>query len=176
MRKGSSGCLDALAVDTMIGQDAKAKERNLAVCWIDFQKAYDLVPHELIRDSLRAIRAPQWIQDLISRTIPKWSTNIVLKSREGSTIALPIKFRRGLFQGDALSPLLFYLCLAPLSKAINEETDGYLNQYLPGVVTHMAYMDDVKLYGTNKKAVCRAVNTVERVAEETEMRLGRKGK
>ena len=176
MRKGSRECLDALAVDTMIGQEAKAKERNLAVCWIDFQKAYDLVPHELIRDSLRAIRAPQWIQDMISRTIPKWSTNIMLKSREGGTIALPIMFRRGLFQGDALSPLLFCLCLAPLSKAINEETDGYLNQYLPGAVTHMAYMDDIKIYGTSRKALCRAVDTVERVAEETGMRLGKKGK
>ena len=72
MRKGSRGCLDALAVDTMIGQEDKVKERNLAVCWIDFQKAYDLVLHELIRDSLRAIRAPQWIQDMISWTIPKW--------------------------------------------------------------------------------------------------------
>ena len=90
---------------------------------------------------------------------PQMVKNIVLKSREGSTIALPITFRRGLFQGDALSPLLFCLCLAPLSKAINEETDGYLNQYLPGAVTHMANMDDVKLYGTNRKALCRAVNT-----------------
>ena len=72
MRKGSTGCLDAPAVDTMIGQKTKAKESNLAVCWINFQKSYDLVPHELMRDSLRAIRAHQWIQDMVSQTIPKW--------------------------------------------------------------------------------------------------------
>ena len=42
MKEGSRVCLDALAVHAMIGQEAKAKESNLAVCWID---SYDLVPH-----------------------------------------------------------------------------------------------------------------------------------
>ena len=121
MKKGLRGCVDALAVHTMIGQEAKTKESNLAVCWID---SYDLVLHELIRDSLRAIRAPLWIQDIVSRTIPKWSTNIVLKSTEGSTIAIPIWFRIEQFQGDAISPPLFCLCLAPLLIAINKEMDG----------------------------------------------------
>ena len=79
----------------------------------------------------------------------------MLKSTEGHTIAMSIKFT--------------------LIDGHNEETDRYLNQYLPGAVTHMAYMDDVKLYGTNRKALCQAVNTVERVAEETGMRLGKKG-
>ena len=69
------------------------------------------------------------------------------------TIAIPIKFRRGLFQGDARHSSLC-LCLAPLSMAINEDTDEYSNQYLPGAVTHMAYMDDIKLYGTSRKALC----------------------
>lgn len=46
LRKGSRGCLDALTIDEAISEEVRVLRRNLEVGWIDYQKAYDRVPHE----------------------------------------------------------------------------------------------------------------------------------
>ena len=46
LKKGRRGCFDALMVDAMVCEDATFRGRNLSVAWIDYQKAFDHVPHE----------------------------------------------------------------------------------------------------------------------------------
>ena len=59
LKKGTRGCLDALAIDDMLGREAKWRERDMAVGWIDFQKAYDMVPHNLIQEVLKTVKVPR---------------------------------------------------------------------------------------------------------------------
>ena len=47
-RKGCWGCNDQLLVQKMILEEAKTYPRYLSMCWIDYRKAYDSVPHEWI--------------------------------------------------------------------------------------------------------------------------------
>ena len=54
-------------------------------------------------------------------------------------------FNRGLFQGDSLSPLLFCLCVAPLPHYLRQEV-GFQSQWQTWAVTHLMFMDDLKLY------------------------------
>ncbi len=56
LRSGCRRCLDALIEDAMLAREAQASERDLSVAWIDYRKAYDMVPHRWIRDTLRAVR------------------------------------------------------------------------------------------------------------------------
>ena len=44
LRKGRRGCLDALAVDGMAVIESKMSKRNLSVAWIDYRKAFDMIP------------------------------------------------------------------------------------------------------------------------------------
>ena len=48
-RKGSRGIKDQLLIDKMIVKDCKRRLTSLAVAWIDYRKAYDMVPHSLIK-------------------------------------------------------------------------------------------------------------------------------
>ena len=45
LSRGHRGCLDALLVDQAVAESTHARGSNLSVAWIDFQKAYDRVPH-----------------------------------------------------------------------------------------------------------------------------------
>ena len=56
LRKGARGCVDCLAVDKVVITDARFKGlRTLSVGWIDFEKAYDRVPHEWLISVLDTI-------------------------------------------------------------------------------------------------------------------------
>jgi hypothetical protein len=52
LRKWQRGCLDTLVIDKAIASEAKLYRRNLNVAWIDYRKAYDMVPHSLLRERL----------------------------------------------------------------------------------------------------------------------------
>jgi hypothetical protein len=67
-----------------------------------------------------------------------------------------IRLKRGLFQGDSLSPLVFWLCVAPLSHALSERK-GFNSNYQVKTITHLMFMDDLKLYEESKGELLDAV-------------------
>lgn len=71
LRKGRRGCLDALMIDSMVMQEAMLWCHNLSVAWIDYQKAYDRVPHGWLKLVLQFIGAPDDVRHCISSLLPK---------------------------------------------------------------------------------------------------------
>lgn len=53
LKRGRDGCLDALLVDAMINEDAVLEGRYLSSAWLDFQKAFDSVPHGWLIEVLK---------------------------------------------------------------------------------------------------------------------------
>ncbi len=45
--------------DEALVREAKRDRRSLSVAWIDYRKAFDMVPHAWIDTMLKAIRAPK---------------------------------------------------------------------------------------------------------------------
>ena len=59
--------------------------------------------------------------------------------------------KRGILQGDSLSPLLFVLALMPLTLVLTKVKAGYnIENGLP-TINHLLFMDDLKLYGKKQK-------------------------
>ena len=52
-----------------------------------------------------------------------------------------------IFQGDSLSPLLFVLCMVPLSFVLKRSNDGYEWFGSGSKINHLLFMDDLKLFG-----------------------------
>ena len=51
----SRGKNDLLFIDKMIMREVKMRKRNLSMAWIDYRKAYDMVPHSWIIDCLETL-------------------------------------------------------------------------------------------------------------------------
>ena len=51
-RKGSRGINDLLFVDRAVIIEVKSRKKNLAMAWIDYKKAYEMVPHSWIIECL----------------------------------------------------------------------------------------------------------------------------
>ena len=54
-RRKSKATNDRLFIDKMIMKEFKMRKRNLSMAWIDYKKAYDMVPLSWIIDCLETI-------------------------------------------------------------------------------------------------------------------------
>ena len=91
--------------------------------------------------------------------LSQWKTNMTLVHKEGVLETGPIRVKRGIFQGDSLSPILFSMSLNPLSQELQKTGYGYqLDEQTK--INHLFYVDDLKLYGTSDSQVIGLINTV----------------
>ena len=51
-RRGSRGTKDQLITDKAVLRDYKRRKTNLAIAWIDYRKANDMIPHSWIEECL----------------------------------------------------------------------------------------------------------------------------
>lgn len=80
--------------------------------WIDYRKAYDGLSNSWFLKSLEEVGASEkWI-NFLQREMENWRA--VIQGTE-------LRFKRGIFQGDSLVPLLFIKSLIPVSKKLNKE-------------------------------------------------------
>ena len=98
--KGFSGTNDLLYIDRAVIKEVKSRNKNLAKTWVDYKKAYDMVPHSWIIECL----------DLFGVEI----------LCSGNSELGEVEIKRGIFQGDPLSPLVFVLALIPLSLILRK--------------------------------------------------------
>ena len=63
----------------------------------------------------------------------------------GGKSLVEAKIQRGIFQGDAFSPLLFIIAMMPLNHILRKCTTGYKLSRLQEKINHLMYMDDLKL-------------------------------
>ena len=61
-----------------------------------------------------------------------------------------VKILSGIFQGDALSPLLFLIAMIPLNHILRKCTAGYKLSKLQEKINRLMYMDNLKLFAKNK--------------------------
>ena len=117
-KKGVAGCRDNLLIDRCVTQDSVQYKRNLSMAWIDYRKAFDTTSHELIVRLLECLSVDDQIVGCIKQLMPLWKTRFTITSSETRVRTELVSFKRGVFQGDSLSPLLFCISLLPLSIAL----------------------------------------------------------
>jgi len=75
----SRGTKDQLLVDKMVMRDSRTRKTNLGMCWIDYKKAFDSVPHTWIIECLKLYKVSSTIVSFIKRSMKNWKTNLTIK-------------------------------------------------------------------------------------------------
>ena len=145
-RKRSRGTAELLYIDQHIQSESKTRRKNLAMAWIDYKKAYDMVPQIWIIHCLKMYKISHEVVNFIEQTMKTWRMELT----EGGRRIAKTKIQRGIFQGDALSSLLFIIAMMPLNHILRKCVAGYKHSRSQEKINHLMYMDDIKLFAKMK--------------------------
>ena len=121
------------------------------MAWIDYKKAYDMVPHLWIIECFDLFGVAENIKSLLVNSMEKWK----VMPCSGKSELGEVEIKPGIFQGDSLSPLVFVLALIPLSMIFRKAKTAYEFSESKEKINHFLFMDDLKLYSRREKqTVC----------------------
>ena len=163
-RKGSRGTNDLLYIDRAVIKEVKSRNKNLAMAWIDYKKAY-MVPHSWIIECLDLFGVAENIKSLLVSSMEKWKVMLC----SGNSELGVVEIKRGIFQGESLSPLVFVLALIPLSLILRKAKAAYEFSESKEKINHLLFMDDLKLYSRSEKGLDSLVQTVCAFSEDIGM-------
>ena len=75
-RRSSRGTKDQLLIDKMVLNDCKKRHTNLGMAWIDYKKAYDMIPHSRILENLGLMHVSENIVEFIRKSMKNWNANL----------------------------------------------------------------------------------------------------
>ena len=74
--KGSRGTAELLYIDQHIPDESKTRRKNRAMAWINYKKAYDMVPHCWIINSLKMYKISDEVINFIDKTMKTWRVEL----------------------------------------------------------------------------------------------------
>ena len=77
----------------MVFADCKRKHKNLPMAWMDYKKAYDIVPHSWIIESLKMTQVAENTITFLQKSMVNWKTEL---TSCGETLGL-VDITRGEF-------------------------------------------------------------------------------
>ena len=97
--------------------------------------------------------------------MPNWKT---ILTSSGNRLA-KVNIRRGIFQGDSLSPLLFIVAIIPMTTVLERLEVGYQLKKGGSRINHLMFMDEIKLFSRGTKEIDTLVQTVRIVSGNIRM-------
>ena len=166
-KKRSRGTKDQLLIDQMVLRDKK-RHTNLAMAWVDYRKAYDMVPHSWIVECMEIFGIAENVKAFLTGSMSNWKTKLTSSGEYLGTVNV----KRRIFQGDSLPPLLFVLCMIPLSLILRKASARYEFKGKRAKINNLFIMDDLKLFVKTQDQIDSLIKTVHLFSSDIGMVFG----
>ena len=167
-KRGSRGTKNRLLIDKTVLKDCKKRHTNLSMTWIDYKKAYDLVPHSWVNERMEMFGIAENLRTFLQKSMQQWRLSLTANGEDMGEVNV----KRGIFQGDSLSPLLFGLSMVPLSLIFKKVNTCYKWGKKEYKLNHLLFMDDLKLYAKSEEQTNTLVRTVYVFSTDIGMEFG----
>ena len=115
-RKGSRGTNDLFYINRVVIKEVKSRNMNLAMAWIDYQKACDVAALSWITECLDLTGIVDNIRSLLVNSMEQWKLMLC----SGNSELGKVEIKGGIFQEESLSNLVFVLALSPISFIVRK--------------------------------------------------------
>ena len=102
-RKGSRATNELLYIDRAVIKEVKSWNKNLAMGWIDYKKAYDMVPHLWILECLDLLSVAENLKSLLVNSMEKWKGILC----SGNSELGKVEIKWGIFQCFSIDSIKF---------------------------------------------------------------------
>ena len=152
-RKGK-GTREGIFSIRTINERYLEKQKDVYICFIDYEKAFDRVNHEMLIEKLKLVGLDGKEVRVIARLY--WEQAAVVRTDKGNSKG--IKIRRGTRQGCVLSPYLFNLFTELIFRVIENENEGVS---IGGRRTsNLRYADDTGIMAESERELQTLANRV----------------
>ena len=159
-RRNRRGANDQLSIEKMVLNVCKKRQTNMGMLWIGYRKADD--GNSWILESLGLVQVSKNILKFIRKSMKNWSTNLASCGKYLSNADI----RRGIFQGDSLSPLLFVNFMISLKRILRKVKSGYTLKNREKL-NHLLFMDYLEIFAESEHEVNGLVSTVQVLSYDT---------
>ena len=146
---------DQLLIDNVFLWNCRRTFKGLAMNWIDYKKAYNMVPNSWRKEAMELAWLADNAKKLLLDDMERWKTILTANNQ----VLWEVSIKRGIFQRGTLSQLLFVIMLIPLSSILRKMECGYQLKSRSIMINHLLFMDNLKLYGKNERELNSLTNT-----------------
>ena len=154
--------LDGILIANELVDEARKSKKELMLFKVDFEKAYNSVDWGYLDEVMRKMAFPvlwrKWIKECVSTA----TASVLVNGSPTEEFSL----KRGLRQGDPLSPFLFLLAEEGLNVMMKSMVENFfftgygVGQANDIVVPHLQFADDTLLLGAKSWVNVRALRAV----------------
>lgn len=161
------GCAEnAMLLDTLL-KESRSVKRPLFIALLDMANAFGSVAHEVIVRALVCKRVDRVMVEYVRDLYRGFETRLVSRGKE-----VPVEVRRGILQGDPLSPVLFNMVIDQVLKRIPERI-GY-TMSSGHLINGMAFADDLNAIAETEAGLQLSLNAIEEAARPLGLRFNAK--
>ena len=154
-RPGKS-TIDQIHVLTLLIEKTREYNLPLYLLFVDYEKAFDSVEHASLWRSLESASVHPSIISTLQEIQSKSTTTIFVHERQ-----IPIQIKRGVRQGDCISPLLFNAALQLVFDELDWQNKGV---NVDGKkLSHLRFADDIVL-------ISHSFNQIKKMLKELEVK------
>lgn len=152
------GCAENIVIlDEMIDKSTRGK-KSLFVTMLDIKNAFGSVAHEAVIKALECSGACKAMVEYVKDLYTDYHTTLSSKGNERE-----VTVRRGILQGDCLSPMLFNMVMDHVLKQVPAAVGFSLSDEVR--VNALAFADDLGITTESAVGMQMALSSVERAAE-----------
>ena len=127
-----------------------------------------MVPQSWILHCLKMCKISYEVINFIEQTMKTWRVELTAGGRS----ITETKIQRGIFEGDALSPLLFIKAMMQLNRIFRKCSAGYKLSRSQEKINHLMYMDGIKLFAKNERELETLIHAFRIYSQDIGMEFG----
>jgi hypothetical protein len=164
-RQGNDSLMILRTIMEKSKQVGKKGDRNLSLLFVDLQKAYDMVPHELLWAKLDSLG----LGDKFVNILKALYKDDCFKIRINGLYTGAVHPQRGLKQGCPLSPILFGLFMADLGRTLENSNLGV--KIFGQTISGLLFADDLVLIAKTMEGVKHLRGVCQQYFEEHGLKI-----
>ena len=144
-----------IILNNLIRKYCHKQNKRIYGCFVDFSKAFDCVPRDILIKKLKARGINGKVLEIIKTLYMEDTASIKI----GNKFSKPFKTNRGVRQGCVLSPLLFILFLSDLQELLDRSKDNVkLDKDIE--ISCLMWADDILILSETKEGLQRKLDSL----------------